>query len=114
GRVRLVPETMVTKVDLTGPAAAQKATGVSWIKMTERGVVTGTEDADVVVMAASAIETVRLALLSEFPDRSGKLGRRLMLHSFIDGTAIFLDERMHAYGDRQTSRCREHAPAPAC
>ncbi len=97
GRVQLVPETMVTKVRLTGTGA----TGVSWIKMTERGVVTGTEDADAVVMAASAIETVRLALLSEFPDRSGKLGRRLMLHAFIDGTAIFLDERMHAYRGRR-------------
>ena len=108
GRVQLVPETMVTKVRLTGTGA----TGVSWTKMTERGVVTGTEDADVVVMAASAIETVRLALLSEFPDRSGKLGRRLMLHAFIDGTAIFLDERMHAYRGRSVTQCAEDAADP--
>ncbi len=108
GRVRLVPETMVTKVQLTGTGA----TGVSWIKMTERGALTGTEDADVVVMAASAIETVRLALLSEFPDRSGKLGRRLMLHSFIDGTAIFLDERMHAHRGRSVTQCAEDAADP--
>jgi choline dehydrogenase-like flavoprotein len=112
GRVRLVPETMVTKVDLTGPASAQRATGVSWTRMTERGVVTGTETADIVVMAASAIETVRLALLSEFPDRSGKLGRRLMLHAFIDGTAIFLDERMHAYRGRSVTQCAEDAADP--
>ena len=108
GRVRLVPETMVTKVQLTGTGA----TGVSWIKMTERGALTGTEDADVVVLAASAIETVRLALLSEFPDRSGKLGRRLMLHSFIDGTAIFLDERMHAHRGRSVTQCAEDAADP--
>ena len=108
GRVRLVPETMVTKVQLTGTGA----TGVSWIKMTERGALTGTEDADVVVMAASAIETVRLALLSEFPDRSGKLGRRLMLHAFIDGTAIFLDERMHAHRGRSVTQCAEDAADP--
>ncbi|HEY1918524.1 MAG TPA: alcohol dehydrogenase catalytic domain-containing protein [Streptosporangiaceae bacterium] len=68
--------------------------------------------ADVVVMAASAIETVRLALLSSFPDRSGKLGRRLMLHSFIDGTAIFTGERMHAYRGRSTTQCAEDAADP--
>ena len=48
--------------------------------MTERGPLTRTDNADIVVMAASAIETVRLALLSSFPDASGKLGRRLMFH----------------------------------
>ena len=63
-------------------------------------------------MAASAIETVRLALLSDFPDRSGKLGRRLMLHAFIDGTAIFLDERMHAYRGRSMTQCAEDAVDP--
>ena len=108
GRVELKPETMVTKVNLTGT----KATGVSWIKMTSQGPVTGTETADVIVMAASAIETVRLALLSDFPDRSGKLGRRLMLHAFIDGSAIFLDERMHAYRGRSVTQCVEDAVDP--
>ena len=112
GRVQLVPETMVTKVLLSGSGAAGRATGVHWIQMTERGPVTGTETADVVVMAASAIETVRLALLSQFPDRSGKLGRRLMLHAFVDGTAIFLDERMHAYRGRSITQCAEDAADP--
>jgi choline dehydrogenase-like flavoprotein len=101
GRVRLVPETMVTSVQLTGSSA----TGVRWVRMTSSGPVTGGESADVVVMAASAIETVRLALLSSFPDASGKLGRRLMLHSFIDGTAIFTDERVHAYRGRSVTQC---------
>jgi choline dehydrogenase-like flavoprotein len=108
GRVSLVPETMVTKVRLKAGAAA----GVNWIRMTERGPVSGSENADIVVMAASAIETARLALLSEFPDRSGKLGRRLMLHSFIDGTAIFPDERMHAYRGRSITQCAEDAADP--
>ena len=112
GRVQLVPETMVTKVLLNGSGAAAQATGVRWIRMTERGPVTGTETADVVVLAASAIETVRLALLSQFPDRSGKLGRRLMLHAFVDGTAIFLDERMHAYRGRSITQCAEDAADP--
>jgi choline dehydrogenase-like flavoprotein len=108
GRVRLVPQTMVTKVVLAGPAA----TGVRWVRMTPNGPVTGVESADVVVLAASAIETVRLALLSEFPDASGRLGRRLMLHTFVDGTAIFLDERMHAYRGRSTTQCAEDAADP--
>jgi choline dehydrogenase-like flavoprotein len=112
GRVQLIPATMVTKVLLTGSGATGRATGVRWIRMTERGTVTGTEDADVVVMAASAIETVRLALLSGFPDRSGKLGRRLMLHAFIDGSAIFLDERMHAHRGRSVTQCAEDAADP--
>ena len=112
GKVQLVPETMVTRVLLTGSGAARRATGVRWIKMTGQGTVTGTENADCVVLAASAIETVRLALLSEFPDRSGKLGRRLMLHAFVDGTAIFLDERMHAYRGRSVTQCVEDAVDP--
>jgi gluconate 2-dehydrogenase alpha chain len=112
GRARLVPETMVTRVRLAGPGAARRATGVSWVRMTADGPVTGYESADVVVMAASAIETVRLALLSQFPDRSGRLGRRLMLHSFVEGTAIFLDERLHAYRGRSTTQCAEDAADP--
>jgi choline dehydrogenase-like flavoprotein len=108
GRVRLVPQTMVTKVSLAGSAA----TGVRWVRMTPDGPVTGAETADVVVMAASAIETVRLALLSEFPDASGRLGRRLMMHSFVHGTAIFLDERMHAHRGRSTTQCAEDAADP--
>jgi len=112
GRVTLIPETMVSRVALNGSGAARRATGVSWVRMTSRGPVTGMESADVVIMAASAIETVRLALLSEFPDRSGKMGRRLMLHSFTDGTAIFTDERMHAYRGRSTTQCAEDAVDP--
>jgi len=112
GRVSLVPETMVTSVQLTGSGAAARATGVRWMRMTSGGPVTGGESADVVVMAASAIETVRLALLSGFPDASGKLGRRLMLHSFIDGTAIFTDERMHAYRGRSITQCAQDTCDP--
>ena len=108
GRVQLVPQTMVTKVTLSGT----RATGVNWVRMTSGGPVTGTESADLVVLAASGIETVRLALLSELPDQSGKLGRRLMLHAFLDGTAIFLDERMHAYRGRSITQCAEDACDP--
>jgi choline dehydrogenase-like flavoprotein len=112
GRVSLVSDTMVTKVELAGSAAAGRATGVRWVRMTSGGPVTGGESADVVVLAASAIETVRLALLSSFPDASGKLGRRLMLHSFLDGSAIFLDERVHAYRGRSTTQCVQDSCDP--
>lgn len=112
GRVDLVPETMVTRVLLSTSGAAGRATGVQWVRMTERGPVTGTQTADVVVLAASAIESVRLALLSRFPDRSGRLGRRLMLHAFIDGSAIFPDERMHAHRGRSVTQCAEDAADP--
>ncbi len=112
GQVELIPQTMVTKVVLRTSGATSKATGVHWTKMTERGPVTGVATADIVVMAASAIETVRLALLSGFPDKSGKLGRRLMLHAFVDGTAIFLDERMHAYRGRSVTQCVEDGVDP--
>jgi choline dehydrogenase-like flavoprotein len=112
GQVQLIPETMVTKVRLSTSGATGRATGVHWTKMTERGPVTGIATADVVVLAASAIETVRLALLSGFPDRSGKLGRRLMLHAFVDGTAIFLDERMHGYRGRSVTQCTEDGVDP--
>jgi choline dehydrogenase-like flavoprotein len=108
GRVRLVPSTMVTSVSLSG----SRASGVHWVRMAADGPVKGFEQADVVVMAASAIETVRLALLSSFPDVSGRLGRRLMLHNFVDGTAIFADERMHAYRGRSTTQCAEDAADP--
>ncbi|MGH3188432.1 MAG: GMC oxidoreductase [Streptosporangiaceae bacterium] len=108
GRVKLVPETMVTSVALAG----SDATGVRWVRMTSAGPVTGGESADVVVMAASGIETVRLALLSRFPDASGKLGRRLMMHSFIDSTAIFLDERVHAYRGRSITQCAQDTCDP--
>jgi choline dehydrogenase-like flavoprotein len=108
GLVSLVPETCVTQVVLTGAAA----TGVRWTRMTPRGPVTGSAAADVVVLAASAIETARLALLSSFPDASGKIGRRIMFHSFIDGTGIFLDERVHAYRGRSVTQCVEDACDP--
>src|SRR4029078_4643027 len=68
GRVELRPEIMVTKIELKG----KRATGVSWVTMTDKGPNTGTETADVIVMAASAIETFRPALLSESPDRRGQ------------------------------------------
>ncbi|HWQ22703.1 MAG TPA: GMC family oxidoreductase, partial [Gaiellaceae bacterium] len=52
--------------------------------------------ADLVVLAAGAVDTARLALLSELPDSSGLLGRCLMFHWMSHGYGIFLSERVHA------------------
>ena len=80
--------------------AGRKATGVRWID--EHGK-THTESADVVVLGCLAIETVRLALLSDLPNPHDTIGRHFMQHWFTDGTAIFLDERPHAGRGRSTT-----------
>lgn len=49
------------------------------------------ERADIVIMAPSAIETARLALLSQLPDRSGQLGRNIMFHFFTVAGALFAE-----------------------
>jgi gluconate 2-dehydrogenase alpha chain len=101
GRVELRTDTMVTGVELRG----SRATGLRWI--TTEGE-TGVERGDVVVLAASAVESARLALLSDLPNRSGRIGQRLMYHYFTSGFGIFLDERVHAYRNRGSqTQCME-------
>lgn len=65
--------------------------------------------ADVVILAPSAIETARLALLSassQHPNglgnRSGQLGRNVMFHLFTLGIALFADEP-HAWRGPSTT-----------
>ena len=65
-------------------------------------------DADVVVLAANAIGTARLLLLSacaEFPDglanTSGLVGRRLMMHPFAVATGVFDDAARDVAGQRR-------------
>lgn len=98
GRVHLLPETTVTKVEFTG----RRATGVSYLDPQGRA---GGESADVVVLACSAILSPHLALLSELPDPYGRIGLRIMFQNFIDGFAIFLSQRVHAYKGRATTQC---------
>jgi gluconate 2-dehydrogenase alpha chain len=52
------------------------------------------------VLAANAIETARLALLSGLPDPYDLAGRQLMFHWFSEGSGIFLSERLHNYRGR--------------
>jgi choline dehydrogenase-like flavoprotein len=49
------------------------------------------ERADIVILAPSAIETARLALLSELPDPSGQLGCNIMFHFFTIAGSLFPD-----------------------
>jgi len=105
GRVQLHPETTVTKVNFTG----RRATGVSYLDPQGNA---GGESADLVVLAASAIETSRLALLSGLPDASGRIGARLMFHNFVDGFGIYLDQRVHAYRGRSITQCMEDFANP--
>jgi len=65
--------------------------------------------ADTVILAASAIETARLGLLSAGPghqrglgNRSGQLGRNLMFHLFTLGIGIFADDLHAARGPSST------------
>jgi choline dehydrogenase-like flavoprotein len=59
--------------------------------------------ADLVVLAASAVETCRLALLSELPDPAGLIGRCLMFHWFSSAYGATLDERVHAHRGRSST-----------
>ncbi|WP_158890385.1 GMC oxidoreductase [Amycolatopsis anabasis] len=103
GRVDLVPDTMITKVVLRG----NRAWGVEWARPTPHGLKRGKQGADVVVMAASAMETVRLALLSGLPNASGRMGQRLMLHSVLDWWGIFPGERLHTHRGRSATQFLE-------
>jgi len=96
--VELRPESRVTRIVHDG----SKVTGVAW---TDRKGAERTESADVVVLAANPIESVRLALLSDLPDPHDQLGRHLMFHWYTQGTAIFLGERVHASRGRSYTHC---------
>ncbi len=95
---RLAPRSFVHRVETT--ADGKRATGVSY---RDAGGVSRTQTADIVILAASAIETARLLLLSAngaHPDglgnHSGQVGRNLMFHYFSVGVGVF-DDDVHAW-----------------
>jgi gluconate 2-dehydrogenase alpha chain len=77
-----------------------KATGVAIVEPNSRR---RTLKADVVVLAANAIESARLGLLSAFPDPNKLIGRFMMFHWFTSGFGVSLKERLHAWKGRSTS-----------
>ena len=83
----------VVRVEHTGG----RASGVTWLDEEGRS---HRQPADAVVLAGNAIESSRLALLSQLPDPHGVAGRFMMFHWFTDGSGIFLDERLHNYRGR--------------
>jgi gluconate 2-dehydrogenase alpha chain len=105
GRVTVREETFACRVRLDG----RRAKRVEWIGKHGRR---GSDPADLVVLAASAIETARLALLSELPDKHDRIGRDMMFHNFIDGFGVFLERRMHAYRGRSTTQCCDDLADP--
>jgi gluconate 2-dehydrogenase alpha chain len=80
--------------------SGRRATGVRYVGPTGRH---RSMRADLVVLAGSAIETIRVAKLSGFPDPHDLIGHYLMLHWFTTGFASYLSERMHAYRGRSTT-----------
>ncbi|HET6875826.1 MAG TPA: GMC family oxidoreductase [Acidimicrobiales bacterium] len=97
------PASWVVKVTTSGT----KATGVNWMDTSGN---IHTERADVVVLAAMAIETVRLALLSGLPDPHATQGRALMMHWFTDGTGVWTDRQLGAQRGRSiTHDCDDFA-----
>lgn len=100
GRLELRAETTVTRVVRSG-----RRRGLRWVDSAGR---TGVETGDVVVLAASAVESSRLALLSGLPDAGGRIGTRLMFHAFTSGFGVFLTERLHNYRNRGVeTQCME-------
>ena len=105
GRVEVRAETFVRAVVHDG----RRASGVRLVGPDR---VEPVETADLVVLAGSAIETNRLALLSELPDPNELIGRFLFFHWFTTGFAIFLRERVHAYRGRSTSHAVDDMADP--
>jgi gluconate 2-dehydrogenase alpha chain len=101
----LRPETCATGVERTG----RVATGVRWMGDDGRQ---RTEKADLVVIAGSAVESARFALLADLPDPNQVLGRFLMFHWFTAGAGVFLDERIHAYRGRSTTHAADDFADP--
>jgi len=111
---RLVTRAMVTKI-ATAPDG--RATHVEYLAsdrlLPER------LEADVVVLAASAIESARIALLSASPahpgglgNRNGRVGRTLCFHTSTFAAGI-MPQRLHAYRGRTTSNMMLEPAVPS-
>ncbi len=86
----------------------RRAVGVSYLEAdgTRRN-----EPADVVVLAASAVETARLLLLSEIGNRSGQVGRNLMFHHLVSVAALF-EAPVHAWRGPTTTHVIDDLMGP--
>jgi choline dehydrogenase-like flavoprotein len=110
---RLVTRAMVTKI---ATDARGRATHVEYLSGGELR--PAKIEADVVVLAGSAVESARLALLSaggKHPDglgnRSGRVGRTLCFHVSTFAAAL-MPQRLHAYRGRAASHFLLEACVP--
>jgi choline dehydrogenase-like flavoprotein len=101
---RLRPRCFVHRIDVSRDG--RRVLGVSYLDRNGRR---RRERADVVILAASAIETARLLLLSAtaahpegLGNRSGQVGRNLMFHHFTQAAAFF-GEDVHAWRGPSTT-----------
>jgi choline dehydrogenase-like flavoprotein len=101
---RLRPRCFVHRIDVSRDG--RHVRGVSYLDRHGRR---RRERADIVILAASAIETARLLLLSStsahprgLGNRSGQVGRNLMFHHFSQAAAIF-GETVHAWRGPSTT-----------
>jgi choline dehydrogenase-like flavoprotein len=101
---KLVTRAMVTMI---GTTAAGRATHVEYLAGGELR--PARIDADVVVLAASAIESARIALLSTsaahphgLGNRSGRVGRTLCFHASTFASAV-MRERLHPHRGRSAT-----------
>jgi gluconate 2-dehydrogenase alpha chain len=101
---RLVTRAMVTKIATDEKG---RASHVEYLATDRR--IPSRLPADVVVLAASAVESARIALLSTGPGhpdglggRSGRLGRTLCFHVSTFAAGV-MPQRMHAYRGRTAS-----------
>jgi choline dehydrogenase-like flavoprotein len=86
----------------------RRAVGVSYL---EADGTRQTVQADVVVLAASAVETARLLLLSELAGRSRQVGRNLMFHHLVSVAALF-DAPVHAWRGPTTTHALDDLIGP--
>lgn len=68
--------------------------------------------ADRVVLAGSAVETCRLALLSALPDPSGLTGRHLMFHWYSVALGLFFGERVRNERNRNITHALDDFADP--
>lgn len=101
---RLETRAMVTRV---ASAPDGRATGVEYLAGDR--LAPARIEADVVVLAASAVESARIALLSAggahpggLGNRSGRVGRTLCFHASTFAAAV-MPQRLHAYRGRAAS-----------
>ena len=101
---RLRPRCFVHRIDVSRDG--RRVLGVSYLDRRGRR---RRERADVVILAASAIETARLLLLSlsaahpgGLGNRSGQVGRNLMFHHFTQAAAFFAED-VHAWQGPSTT-----------